>query len=147
MRYTVVFLLLFASFVFGQNTGNKNIEVLIFTGVSGDTIASLTSSDSVECQLYSSSAPWKLLTQSVNDTALITADDKSAEQMVQFVLAKETWWTQTPMVRFRIYSTGVDTCTSNWIPVPSLNGALTLHIKPDTSGTNVDYGGSVLSGN
>jgi hypothetical protein len=148
MRYlTVSLILLFASFASGQNVGNRNIEVRIFEGVTGDTIASITSSDSVEVQFYSTSAPWKLLTSTVGDTALITADDKAAGNTVVFNLAAETYWTQAPNMRFRIYSTGVDTCTSRWIDTAYLNGALTLFIKAEISGTNVDYGNSVITGN
>lgn len=148
MRKAIIFLLLFcASFVYGQNVGNRYIKERIFNGVSGDTIASLTSSDSVYCQFSSSSAPWKLLTSSVSDTALITADDKSAENTVVFNLANETWWSHTDLLRFKVQSTGTDTCTSNWIDVEYLNGALTLFIVADTSGTNVDYGNSYMTGN
>jgi len=111
-----------------------------------DTIGSITSVDSVEIQM-GENGHWKLLTAVISDTAMITADDKVAETAVIFNLAAETWWGHVNEVRFRIYSTGVDTTTSFWVPVYYLRGSLTLDVVPDTIGTATHYSKSVLHGN
>jgi hypothetical protein len=111
---------------------------------SADTIGSITSSDTVEVRFHN--GPWKLLTSSVNDTALITGDDKIAEGTVIFNMASETWWTYTSQMQIRIYSTGVDTVTSYPVLTSGLNGAVTLFIIPDTSGTNTRYYNSFIEG-
>jgi hypothetical protein len=120
----------------------------IFAGVTDDTIGILTTPDSVYMQ-YDAAGPWKLLTSVISDgdTAMVTADDKVAENTLHFMLSRETWWTHSPMVRIEFRNTGQDTCTSNWIPIGMLEGAVTLHVRADTVGSYVDYGGSTMSGN
>lgn len=155
MYKTAVLLLLLISFCYaqpGQPTGVANLHEMstrIFAGVSDDTIGSITTPDSVYAQIFDSSTEWQLLSQVMadGDTAMITSDDKIAENSVLFLLANESWWTQTPQIRFQIRNTGQDTCTSNWIPIGKLVGAITLNVKADTVGTYVDYNASVLSGN
>lgn len=145
MKKFVIILLLFV-FASVCNAQKYYHNIRIFEDVTADTIASITSSDSVEIQ-FDPAGVWTLLTESVNDTALITGDDKIAEQTVIFRLAGEDYWTHTPAIRFRIYSTGVDTITSNWIRTGDLDGACSLHAKPDTSGTDTDYGNTLFTGN
>ena len=136
----ILFLLLIPVFLHAQTGYYQRI----FT--SSDTIASLTSSDSVEIQLADASGPWKLLTSSVNDTALITGDDKVAENLVIFSLANETWWTRVSRFRVRIYSTSTDTITSNWLNIPNTDGSFSLFVQPDTNGTNTYYNKSWVEG-
>jgi len=151
MRSTVmIILLLMIANVFGQrSTANLEINERIFNGVTRDTIASITSQDSIYVQFYDSSSQWKLLTEAISDgdTAFVTANDKSAENTLQFTLALESYWTQSPQFRFQIRALAVDTITSNWISIGKYNGAMTLHIKADTSGSNTDYDGTMLTGN
>ena len=136
----ILFILLIPLFVYGQ----AYFRVTPFAAA--DTIGSLTTEDSIQVQFGNS--PWQLLTQSLNDTAFVTANDKSAETELVFDLANETFWTFTSNMRFRIVSTGTDTITSDWIRVPtSANGAVTLFIRPDTVGTNTFYGTSYVEGN
>jgi len=139
----LLFLLIIPAFLFAQNPINRKL----FTNVDNDTIASITSEDSVYIQFTRDDASWQLLTSSLNDTAFVTADDKAAENVVQFSLASESYWTFASMMRFQIRSTGTDTITSRWISTASLNGALLLNIVPDTVGTNTDYDDSFLEGN
>lgn len=140
MKYILLFLII-PVFAFGQ----VGIFERLWT-TANDTVGSYTKDDSVEIQIGDANGPWKLLTSSVNDTAMITRDDKVAENLVIFNLAGETWWTYTPSFRFRIYSTGVDTVTSTWIRMPGLEGAISLFVKPDTVGTNVFYNQSWVEG-
>jgi len=111
-----------------------------------DTIGSITSVDSVQIQM-AVGGPWFLLTQAANDTALITADDKSGEVTVSFILPNEVYWSHSKQIRFRVFSTGVDTITSTWqADIAKTLGSLTLDMKPDTVGTNTFYGLSNLHG-
>jgi hypothetical protein len=121
----------------GLNTG-------LFTNVANDTIASISVPDSVYVRLPG--GPWKLLTSAQNDTAWVTVDDKSAENTIVFTLANESYWTYAPSLRFQIRATGTDTITSRTISTAGLNGAFTLFIVPDTSGTNTDYSKSYITG-
>ena len=145
MRNTVVLLLLLFSFTLCYSQEFYR-NVRIFAGVTADTVGSITSADSVEVQI-DPAFPWILLTEVVEDTAMITGYDKVNEQPVLFRLAGESWWTQVPEMRFRIYSTNEDTVTSNWIRTGDLQGAITLHVKPDTVGSYTDYGNTLLTGN
>lgn len=140
MKYILLFLLI-PMVVFSQ----VGISQSLWTTVN-DTIGSFTTDDSVEVQIGNSHGPWKLLTKTLSDTAMITRDDKAAEHLVIFYLSGETWWTYTPAVRFRIYSTGVDTVTSSWVGLGGLDGAVTLFIHPDKVGTNVFYNKSWIAG-
>ena len=138
----IIYLLLICSVLFAQN---KTLdEDGIFSAA--DTIGSITSADSVYAQM-GKGGQWKLLTSSLNDTAMITADDKAAEQYVTFTLSSESWWSIVRDIRFRILSTGVDTMTSDWVDIGKYNGAFILIVKPDTVGTNTFYGESELYGN
>ena len=139
MKYFMLFLLLpvIAFSQVGLNTG-------IFESVANDTIASITVPDSVYVRIPS--GPWKLLTSSMNDTAWVTVDDKLAETTLVFSLANESYWTYAPSLQFQIRATGTDTITSRTISTAGLDGALTLFIKPDTSGTNTDYSKSWITG-
>ena len=127
----------------------SQIKTRIFAGVSDDTVGSITTPDSVYIQFYNSSTEWQLLTSVISDgdTAMVTADDKIAENSLIFMLSRESFWTHSPQVRFQFRNTGQDTCTSNWIGVGRIDGACSLNVQADTVGTYVDYGGTVLSGN
>ena len=117
--------------------------------VSGaDTVGTLTTADSVYV-LLAPGGTWNLLTQSVNDTAMITADDKGAGTTVQFILANESYWTHANKMQFKIQNTGQDTVTSGWINTGIYRGSFTLDIIPDTTGhpSYVDYSQSILHGN
>lgn len=140
----IIMFLFVPIFLFAQNTP---IRELIFENVTNDTISSATSADSIYIQFGNAGGTWQQLTESLNDTAYVTNDDKDAGTVVQFTLSGESYWTYAPQVRFEIRSTGTDTITSRWINVSYLNGACLLTITPDTSGTTTDYGNSVLEGN
>jgi hypothetical protein len=150
----IILLLLFVSLCSaqpGQPTAVGDMPMVnarIFAGVTDDTIGVLTTPDSVYMQ-YDAAGEWKLLTSVISDgdTAMVTADDKVAENTLHFMLSRETFWTHSPMVRFEVRNTTQDTCTSMWIAVGKINGACTLHMRADTVGSYVDYGGSTLSGN
>lgn len=138
----VLLLFLLPSLSFGQ----LYINQLLFEGITADTVGTIAEADSVEIQM-GYNGPWKLLTKSISDTALITVDDKLAENTVEFQTANESWWGHVPMCRVRIYSTGADTATSKWLNIGRLQGAIGLSIVCDTSGTKVDYGSSKIHGN
>lgn len=141
MKYLYVLLvLLFASSLYSQ-VGIT--QTLGFT--SSDTIGVTTTPDSVEMRI--GDGVWKLLTQSVDDTAYVTSDDKAAGTTKTFILANEDYWTAGNSLQFRIYNTTVDTITSNRIGVSGLQGALTLFIRPVVSGSNTVYTKSTLEGN
>lgn len=147
-------LLLFVSLCNAQpgqpvEVGDKAMtNTRIFAGVADDTIGSITTSDSVYMQ-YDAAGQWKLLTSVISDgdTAMVTGDDKVAENTLHFMLSRESYWTHAPVVRFQVRSTNQDTCTSNWVGIGRIDGAVTLHIRADTVGTYTDYGASTLSGN
>ena len=150
----IVLLLLFVSLCSAQpgqpsGVGTKpQVATRIFAGVTDDTIGVLTTPDSVYMR-YDAAGQWKLLTSVISDgdTAMVTADDKVAENTLHFMLSRESFWTHTPMLQVEIRNTTQDTCTSNWIAVGRIEGACTLHIRADTVGSYVDYGASTLSGN
>lgn len=156
MRNIVVIplLLLFVSLCNAQpgqpaGVGSKPMtNTRIFAGVVDDTIGSITTSDSIYLQ-YDAAGQWKLLTSVISDgdTAMVTGDDKVAENTLHFMVSREAFWTHSPMVRFEIRSTNQDTCSSSWISIGRMDGAVTLHIRADTVGTYTDYGASTLSGN
>ena len=154
MRNAIILLLLFVSLCSahpGQPTGVGDMPMVntrIFAGISGDTVASITTADSVYIR-YDAAGEWKLLTSVVSDgdTAMVTANDKIAENTLHFMVSREDFWTHSPMMQVKILNTGVDTCMSNWVAIGKINGACTLHIRADTIGTNVDYGASTMSGN
>lgn len=137
----IIFLMLIVTLCFGQN---KRFSVKPFNAA--DTIGSITVSDSVYIQM-GKGGQWKLLTSSLNDTAMITGDDKVLEQIVTFTLASESYWTYLEDMRFRILSTGVDTITSGWTSTGLYNGAFILRVKPDTVGTNTFYYDTEFQGN
>ena len=148
VRFIIVFLMLFVSLCNAQ-PGLLKLQERIFSGVADDTIGTILTADSVYMQFYPNST-WKLLTSVISDgdTAMVTANDKTAENTLQFMLARETFWTQSPMIRFEIRNTTQDTITSNWVNVGKYHGAMTLHVVCDTtSATRVDYGNSLLTGN
>jgi len=139
MKYLML-LLFIPVLAFGQvglNTG-------LFTGIANDTVASITCDDSVYVQIPG--GPWKLLTSAQNDTAYVTAYDKTQENTLVFTLANESYWTYAPSLKFEIRATGTDTITSRTISTAGLNGSFTLFIVPDTSGTNTDYSKSYITG-
>lgn len=138
MKKLIFILLCLPAFVFGQS-----MKETLFTAT--DTVGVITTPDSVYIQFYDS--PWYLLTSCTDDTAFITADDKVGEETKVFMLARESYWTQSSSMRFQIRNTGVDTITSAYIFTSELQGAFTLFIKPDTVGTNTLYGGSFIEGN
>jgi hypothetical protein len=153
-KIVVILLLLFVSLCYAQpgqpiTTANlKEMDTRIFAGVTDDTIGSITTPDSVYIQ-YDAAGEWKLLTEVISDgdTAMVTADDKVAENTLHFMLSRESYWTHSSMLRVEFRNTTQDTCTSNWIPIGKLVGAVTLHVRADTVSARVDYGGSTLSGN
>jgi hypothetical protein len=139
MKKLILFLL-FPLFLYGQ----VGFEYSPFAAA--DTIGSLTSQDSIECRFGNS--PWQLLTQSLNDTAFVTENDKSGEVELVFDLANESYWTYTTNFQLRIVAFGTDTMTSSRMRFPTnSNGAVTLYLKPDTLGTNTFYGKSTVQGN
>ena len=148
MRNIVILLLLLFVSLCSAQTGLPKVQERIFSGVADDTIGTILTPDSVYIQFYPNST-WKLLTSVISDgdTAMVTADDKVAENTLQFMLARETFWTQSPMIRFEIRNTTQDTITSNWVNVGKYHGAMTLHVVCDTTASRVDYGGSLLTGN
>lgn len=154
MRNIIILLLLFVSLCIAQpgvptDQGDMSMtNVRIFAGVTDDTIGVITTPDSVYLQ-FDAAGEWSLLTSVISDgdTAMITADDKVAENTLHFMLSRESFWTHSPMARFEIRNTGQDTCTSMWVPIGRINGACTLHIRADTVGSYVDYGASTMSGN
>lgn len=110
-----------------------------------DTVGSITVNDSVEVLIGDK---WKLLTQAVDDTAMVTAQDKTTEGTVTFILAAESYWTKVDQLQFRVYSTGVDTATSLVLQIPPTSrGAVTLYMIADTVGSNVHYSKSYITGN
>jgi len=133
----LIFLLLLPVLCFSQTLYQGGIFA------AADTIGSITVPDSIEMQFYD--GPWKLLTKCVNDTSYVTVDDKVGEVTKIYYLAGESYWTYSNSFRFRIYATGVDTITSNYV-FHSGDGAYTLFIKPDTVGTNTLYGKSWIEG-
>ena len=140
MKYLIIFL--FAPILaFGQ----IGITQRLFDGVANDTIASITVADSVFVR-WTTSGPWNQLTQTQNDTAYVTVYDKVTESDIIFILAAEDYWTYSSSLQFQIRATGTDTINSRWIHTSGLRGAFTLVIRPDTSGTNTDYGNSYLMG-
>ncbi len=144
---TLILILFLSVTCFSQDYVDRLIFYHTNSGaIAADTVGSITLADSVEIQM-GYGGQWKLLTSSINDTALITGDDKIAENTVQFSLAKEDYWTHISEARFRIYTTGQDTALSYWIPVGRTSGALTLDVVADTIGTRVDYGKTTLHGN
>ena len=150
----VFIVLLLVSFCYAQD---KDIyKQLIFEGVADDTIGTITTPDSIYIQFYDSNSEWKLLTEVISDgdTAMVTANDKVAENTLHFMLARESYWTHTPQLRFEFRNTGQDTCTSKWCIVGGYEGAFTLIVRPDTVivppdtvSSRVDYGNTILSGN
>lgn len=113
-----------------------------------DTISSITTKDTIEVRfgIDAIRGPWKQLTECNNDTADITAKDKTTETVKVYELANESWWTFAPLLEVRIRShAGSDTITGTH-SIGQLEGAVTLFIYPDTSGTNTDYGGSIIVG-
>ena len=135
----ILFFLLIPAFLLAQ-VGVT--ETNLFS--SADTVGSITTADSVEVRL--GDGPWKLLTQSINDTAYVTVDDKIGEVTKVFILADEDYWTYTNNIKFRVINTGVDTITSNSVQIGGLRGAVTLFIRPDITGTNTKYHKSSLEG-
>jgi len=154
-KIVVILLLLSVSLCYAQpgqptGTGSKaQMAARIFAGVTDDTIGTITAPDSVYLQFYDSSSEWKLLTSVISDgdTAMVTADDKVAENTLHFMLARESFWTESPQVRFEFRNTGQDTCTSRWLQIGKYDGAFTLIVKADTVSSRVDYGNSILTGN
>ncbi len=144
MRKIILLLLLSSTLCFGQFWDNY-FDVAPFS-LAADSVGSITLSDSVYVQGQGWDF-WKLLTQSSNDTALITGDDKIAENTVQFCLACESWWTHQTAIRFMIASTGQDSAISDWVTVQNWEGAITLDVISDTISTKVDYSNSILHGN
>ena len=136
----ILFLLLFLPlFVYGQ----AGIVQTLF--VATDTVGTITAPDTVEVKL--GDGPWKILSESVNDTAYVTVDDKVGEVVQVFNLAAEDWWTYANNLQVRVYSTGTDTITSKNVGIGGLRGAITLFLRPDTSGTNTTYTKSTVEGN
>jgi hypothetical protein len=146
-KFIILFLLLFISLSYAQT--KPRIQALIFEGVTDDTIGTITTADSVYIQFYDSSSEWKLLTSVISDgdTAMVTADDKVGENTLHFMLARESFWTQSPQMRFEFRNTGQDTCTSKWLNTAMYDGAFTLIVRADTVSSRVDYGNTILSGN
>ena len=152
MKYLFVILLLIPLFVSAQSPFDKFIfydyGAAADSLVAIDSIASITSKDSVYIEMGYGTGVWKLLSESVNDTAMITGDDKVAEGTVIFNLSGESWWTHIQDCRFRILSTGVDTLYSAYIDLPDDGlGAYTLDVVADTSGTATYYYKSHIHGN
>ena len=151
MKTVILFLCLIPVIVFGQQ---YQIDQAIFYNYAslsmstGDTVASISVPDSVYIQM-DENGPWKLLTQTISDTAMVTVDDKLAETPVNFNLAAESYWSHARRVRFRILATGVDTATSFWVDTGYLLGSLVLDVVPDTvAGTTIThYSKSRLHGN
>ena len=139
MIYKILLFLIVPMFAFAQ----VGINTTLFS--STDTIGTISTADSVQVQF--NDGPWKLLTESVNDTAYVTTDDKVGEVTKIFVLADESYWTYTTSIKFRVINTGQDTAVSNAVNVGQLRGALTLFIRPDTVGTTTYYNKSTLEGN
>jgi len=141
MRYIIVLLLFLPVLLFSQ------VGVMKAPFAVTDTIASVTTPDSVQVKL--GDGPWKTLTESVNDTAWITADDKGAKTTVVFNLAAESWWTYSNSMTIRVFNTTVDTATSARVGIGALRGAITLFMRPDTTvGTgNTVYTKSTVEGN
>ena len=138
----LIFLLVFLPALLFAQAG---VTRQLFKATTNDTIASITVADSVYMRI-TSNGPWKQLTQVVNDTAYVTVYNKTTESDVIFMLSSEDFWTYANSVQFKIQATGTDTITSDWIGTSGLRGACTLVIRPDTSGTNTDYGLSYLMG-
>lgn len=145
MRLLIVLFLFLPFLVFGQ------FNELAFPATA-DTIANYTSNDTVDVRLRASGGaigPWNALTESLNDTAYITVDDKLAETTVVFNVSAETWWTQCEAMEVRIRGAG-DTTGSNIIYIDDdANGAITIWIIPDTllADTETDYSKSRVTGN
>lgn len=114
-----------------------------------DTMSSATTKDTIEARLGNGTlwGPWKQLTESHSDTADITATDKKNEVTKVYELADEAWWTWGALLEVRIRShAGSDTITSNTFSLQNREGAITLWIYPDTTGSKTDYGGSLIGG-
>ena len=147
MKYLILVLLFLPILVFGQAPFSKSAFP-----TTADTIANYTSNDTVDVRLRASGGaigPWNALTESVNDTAYITVDDKLAETTVVFNVSAETWWTHCEALEVRIRGAG-DTTGSNFISIGDIaNGAVTIWIVPDTllADTEVDYVKSRVTGN
>lgn len=139
MRYLILFLVL-PILAFGQSGLYKSN---LFSAT--DTVGTIAAADSVEMRFHT--GPWKLLTEAVNSSAMITVANKVAEATVIFRLAGEDYWTYTGNMQFRVFSTGTDTITSNVVHCPNLSGAFTLFMVADTVGTNTYYDQSWISGN
>ena len=139
MKKLIFILLLFPAFVFGQSGYSKSG---IFATT--DTLSSITSADSVYARMHN--GPWQLLGECMNDTSYITAYNKTQEDTVIFIVSNESWWTYTDQLQIEIRSTNIDTIKSKPFLVGGMDGAVTIFITPDTSGTNTFYDGSFVKG-
>ena len=147
MRKYIFLFLLFPMLVFGQKF---TLDKLLFPAAI-DTISDYAAQDTVQLRgamAGGAISPWKTLTQTLNDTAFITVDDKLAETTVVFNVSSESWWTWFSRVQIRIVGQA-ETLNGNWIPVGGLEGAITIFIIPDTllADTETDYGASKIGGN
>lgn len=145
-RYMFLFLLL-PMLVFGQKF---ELDKFLFP-TTLDTIPNYTAQDTVQLRgamAGGAISPWKTLTQTLNDTAFITIDDKTDETIVVFNVSSESWWTWFSRVQIQIVG-DTETLTGSWIPVGGLEGAITIFIIPDTllADTHTDYGASKIGGN
>ncbi len=147
MKELIYLFLFLPIFVYGQKF---TLDEFLFPA-DIDTLADYAAPDTVQLRGAMSGgaiSPWKTLTQTLNDTAYITVDDKIDETTVVFNVASESWWTWFSRVQVRIMG-APDTLFSNWIPVGGMEGAITIFIIPDTllADTETDYGASKIGGN
>ena len=143
MNKLFILFLLLPVFCFGQ----WKYKAALFPSTY-DTMSSITTKDTIEVRLGVDGlwGPWKQLTECNNDTADITGLDKRTETVKVYELADESWWTFTPYMQCRIRSHAGSDTISGTHGIGQLEGAVTLFIYPDTSGTNTDYGGSIIVG-
>ena len=143
MNKIIILFLLLPVFCFGQ----WRYKAALFPS-SYDTVSSINTKDTIEVRFIADAliGPWKQLSECNADTADITPKDKWTETTKVYELADEAWWTFTPYIEVRIRSHAGSDTISGVHGIGQLDGAVTLFIYPDTSGTNTDYGGSIIVG-
>lgn len=127
----IIFILLFVIPLMAQ----RQTYFVADLSISGsDTISNITNQDTVLYRLAIESAwgLWQTLTN------YITAAEKTGETSQRYVLADELAWGWAEYIEFKIES-GASVITSHSHNIGGLLGALSIHITPDTTGTNTIY--------
>lgn len=136
MKKLLIFLFIVPILVHGQIITERGNWVSL-AGAAGDTISSIDDQDTLQYRAHidGQAGAWTDVTETA---AYITSAEKTAETVQRYSLAEESGWGWMQHLELRIKNAS-ETVTAKMIFVAGCDGAISVHVVPDTAATYVKY--------